>query len=394
MTTNLPHTLARPCGGAAPRAVLLCLCLVTGVAPATARELLVGPGRALERPSDAARVARDGDRVLIDAGVYRGDAAVWRADGLRIRAVGGEVVLVADGAHAQGKGIWITAGRDIEIEGIAFVGARVPHGNGAGIRHQGIGLTLRRCRFENNQTGLLTHNNPRDRILVEQSVFAHNGAGRGQTHNLYVGRAARLEVRATALHHARVGHNLKSRAAETVLAYNRIMDEADGNASYAVDLPEGGDALLLGNLIQQGPRTENWALVSYGAEGRRAMRHRLRMIHNTLVNDAADGVFVHVHPGKTELTLVNNLLVGPGRAFLGVPEDTARDLHLVDDPFVDRGRFDYRPVLDPRVVDAAVALPAGAPRPEREFQADGAPAVPRPIRGAGLDIGALVHRPL
>jgi len=360
-------------------------------APAAARDLHVGPDRELRVPSQAARIARDGDRVLIDAGVYAGDAAVWLADNLHIAAAGGEVVLRADGAHAEGKAIWVVKGRNTLVQGIAFEGAVVPDGYGAGIRHEGLGLTLQRCRFEHNQMGLLSHNDPRDEILIEQSRFAHNGPGPRHNHNLYVGRIAKLVVRASWLHHARIGHNLKSRAAVTHLLYNRIMDESEGYSSYAVDLPDGGDALLLGNVIQQGPRTENWALVSYAAEGRRHSLDRLRMAHNTLVNDAADGVFVHVHPGETEVALANNLLVGPGQAYLGITPDTARDVHLADAPFLDRTGFDYRLLDDPRVVDAALALPAGMPRPEREYQHE-ARDISRPIIGPAPDVGALERR--
>jgi len=50
---------------------------------------------------------RDGDIVEIMAGVYPRDAAVWRQNNLTIRAVGGRAHLEANGAHAEGKGIWV-----------------------------------------------------------------------------------------------------------------------------------------------------------------------------------------------------------------------------------------------------------------------------------------------
>jgi len=49
-------------------------------------------------------------------------------------------------------------------------------------------------------------------IVIERSTFARNGKGDGFTHNIYVGRIKRLTVRAVDSHHARIGHNLKSRA--------------------------------------------------------------------------------------------------------------------------------------------------------------------------------------
>jgi hypothetical protein len=33
--------------------------------------------------------------------------------------------------------------------------------------------------------------------------------------------------------------------------FNRIMDESDGTASYAIDLSDGGLTCIIGNLLQQ-----------------------------------------------------------------------------------------------------------------------------------------------
>jgi hypothetical protein len=47
----------------------------------------------------------------------------------RIRAVGGRARLRADGAHAEGKAIWVIKGNDTTIEGVEFSGAEVPDQN-------------------------------------------------------------------------------------------------------------------------------------------------------------------------------------------------------------------------------------------------------------------------
>jgi hypothetical protein len=65
---------------------------------------------------------------------------------------------------------------------------------------------------------------------------------------------------------AKIGHDVKSRARENYILYNRISDGPDGTASYEVDLPNGGLSYLIGKVIQQGPRTDNNTIVSYGAE--------------------------------------------------------------------------------------------------------------------------------
>src|SRR5690349_404830 len=113
--------------------------------------LHVGATREFKRPSAAARVARDGDTVEIDAGIYAGDAAVWRGNRLTIRGLGGRAHLRADGAHAEGKAIWVIKGNDTTIEGLEFSGATVPDHNGAGVRLEGAGLVVRDCYFHDNE---------------------------------------------------------------------------------------------------------------------------------------------------------------------------------------------------------------------------------------------------
>ena len=62
-----------------------------------------------------------------------------------------------------------------------------------------------------------------------------------------------------------VGHLIKSRARESVITGSHIVDGPLGRASYEIDLPNGGSSLIAGNVIVQGPNSENSALVSYGA---------------------------------------------------------------------------------------------------------------------------------
>jgi len=213
------------------------------------RVLRVGPGQELDRPSAAAKLARDGDVVEIDAAIYKGDAAVWRQNRLTIRAVGGRAQVRADGAHAEGKGIWVIKGDGTTVEGIELSGAKVPDENGAGIRLEGTGLTVRDCFFHHNENGILAGANAASDVVVERSEFAHNGFGDGQAHNLYIGAVRSFTLRFSYVHHALVGHNVKSRALQTVVTYNRIMDEKDGRSSYAVEFPNGGGAVVIGNVV-------------------------------------------------------------------------------------------------------------------------------------------------
>jgi len=170
--------------------------------------LRVGATRELKRPSAAAQIARDGDTIEIDAGIYDGDAAVWRQHRLTIRGLGGRAHLRANGAHAEGKAIWVIKGNDTTIESVEFSGAKVSDQNGAGIRLEGAGLTVRECYFHNNENGILAGANQASDIVVEHSEFTQNGAGDGYSHNLYVGNVRSFTLRFSYVHHALVGHNV------------------------------------------------------------------------------------------------------------------------------------------------------------------------------------------
>jgi hypothetical protein len=77
---------------------------------------------------------------------------------------------------------------------------------------------------------------------------------------------------------------VKSRARVSEVRYNWLAD-GRGQASYELEFPEGGDATVVGNVIAQSAATGNPAVVSYGAEHGRWPVNRLRLAHNTLIND-------------------------------------------------------------------------------------------------------------
>ena len=335
--------------------------------PVTGRTLRVGPGGALRTIADAARSARDGDLVEIAAGDYPADVALWLQRRLTIRAVGGPVRLRAEGASVEGKAIWVLRDGEFDVSGITFEGARVPGRNGAGIRFERGRLVLRHCRFVDNEMGVLTGNDPSARFAVRSCEFVGAAPEESLSHNLYVGTIARFDMAASRSSHARHGHLVKSRASVCHLTANRLADGPGGYASYELDLPNGGVAVLVGNVFVQSPSTENDVVVAYGAEGYRWPRNALVMSHNTLVNQRADGVFVRVFPGPGEVIARNNLWVGEGR-FDGCAPRAADGNHAVSPSrLVNPDAGDYR--LLPRSPLKAKAVDAG--------QFDGASLRPR-----------------
>jgi len=287
--------------------------------PSGGQILSVGPGKAYSVPSRAAKAARDGDIIEIQAGTYRGDVAVWQADNLVIRGVGGRVVLDAAGESAGGKGIWIIRGRNTTVQNIAFTGARVRSRNGAGIRLEGTGLIVRDSEFYDNEMGILTGSNPESDILIERSRFYRNTVDypryRRLGHNIYIGRVRSFTLRFSYVSGAQYGHNVKSRAHTNRIAYNKIIDGPDGFSSYLLDLHGAGRSYIIGNIFHQSRRTENSALVSIGAENPNAT-DLFYFVNNTFVNDKGSGVFIR-RKSTGETMAINNIFAGGGTVLTG-----------------------------------------------------------------------------
>ena len=305
--------------------------------PPTGKVIKVGPGQSIRLISTAASLAQDGDTIEIDAGDYTGDVAIWKQNNLTIRGVGGQskrVRLVAAGASAEKKAIWVVRGNRITVENIEFTGARVPDRNGAGIRLEKGHLIVRNCRFIDNENGILSGGGNLD-LEIEDSEFGHNGTGDGYSHNLYVGAIRTLRVTGSYFHHAKAGHLLKSRAAENHILYNRLTDETDGRASYELEFPNGGIAYVIGNIIEQSQTTENPNMISFGAEGYKHPVNALYLINNTLVDKRVDsGFFLAVKPGFSTVKAYNNLLLGKRPLNTG-----GIDGEFINNPNVGEGSF-------------------------------------------------------
>ena len=332
-----------------PRALVvaaLTASLLAAPVPAdAARVLRVGPGEQFATPCAAFAVARDGDRVTIDAAGsadYRGDVCAITADGLRIKGVNGRPHIRADGHDAEGKAIWVVKGDGTTIRNVELSGARVPDQNGAAIRQEGAGLTLKRVWFHHNEMGLLAGDNPDSTIRIIRSRFSDNGFGDGFSHNVYVNHIARLEMFYSWSSRSHVGHLVKSRAASTFLFYNRFSSDG-GDSSYEVDLPNGGFALLKGNSITQGPATENSSLVAFGEEGDVIPGSALYVVGNTLVDDSGyAGTAVLLGGGVTgRVEVRNNVVVDFDTLTAGATAYAAGNCVTRKPRFRDRGDLDY-----------------------------------------------------
>jgi hypothetical protein len=306
-----------------PAAIALGLVLATA-SPAGAATLLVGPGHRYATPCAAMAAAAPGDTVRIDAagsGGYDGDVCASAVPRLTIEGFNGRPRIDAAGRSSGGKGIWVLSGPGTVVRNVELSGAAVPDRNGAAIRLEGEGdLTLVGSFLHGNQDGILvTASATQTDVRVRRTVFAGNGAGDGLSHNIYVARARSFSMRFSASRRASVGHLVKTRAAVNDISYNRLIG-GGGTGSYEIDVPDGGRTRVVGNVLHQGPRTENSAMLAYGMESASNPRSRLTVARNAFLSD---------RPGPATAVLVGDAVRRPARVTRNL---LAGDLRLTGQP--------------------------------------------------------------
>jgi hypothetical protein len=220
--------------------------------------------------------------------------------------------LQSDALIPNGKAIWIVSGNNTVIENVEFSGARVVDTNGAGIRHEGGNLTLRNTYFHHNEFSVLTGAYPDASLDVISSRFYFQRRAGTFSHGIYVGELGRFTITGSHLKGTDRGHQIKSRALENHILYNRIEDVGGGNSSRLVDLSNCGLSYIIGNDMQQAGTSQNLNAIGYGpegCEGRSARQHRLLVVNNTFVNEAIIGTFVRNHTNG-DVLVANNLVFG------------------------------------------------------------------------------------
>jgi hypothetical protein len=348
------------------------------------RVLTVGSGKMYASPCAAIAAAANNDTIEVDAGTYAETCYISK-NGLTIRgpATTGSPTVIMD-AHtvrpAGCKGTFVVSGNDTVIENIAFTGATLNPGdpwvansscsadmNGAGIRMEGTNLTLRHCSFTMNDDGILMGANTASAILIEHSYFSQNSSD-SYSHNLYIGEVGTLTFRynySTNTRHD--GHLLKSRALHNYIYNNRLTEES-GYDSYEVNLPNGGESYVIGNIIQQTSNTGNSGMIDFGSEGY-APGHdtHLYVVNNTILNDRGNGNVVQVANGGSAV-INNNAIVGGGNLInnMAYLASQASNYQGNSPMFTNQAAFDLKPLpgspliraaADPGIVNTYSLLP-------------------------------------
>jgi hypothetical protein len=296
--------------------------------------LTVGSEKQFTTIASAIAAANNGDTIQVQAGTYVDDFATITKN-INLVGVGGMVHIVADQNIPNGKAILVTDA-NVSIDHFEFSGARVADGNGAGIRQESGNLTITNSYFHNNQDGILATPSANGSLSIDHSEFAFNGFGDGQTHDVYVGAIATFSLTNSYIHDANVGHEVKSRAANTIIANNRILSNSSSD-SYEIDLPNGGVADIHNNVIQKGPNSQNPIMISYGEEGSLYSISSLSVNNNTFVSQLTAHSPVGVDnytPYKAQLT--GNQFFGLNSAQVAVGANTqSGDSFLSSLPAID-----------------------------------------------------------
>lgn len=291
----------------------LALILICCPAFSFAATWLVGPTQTYTMPSQVSTLVNHGDTVLIDAGTYMADVCYWNKNNLVLKGAGpGYAHLNANNAAYGGKAIWVIGGENTLVENIEFSHCTVQDKNGAGIRQEGANLKVVHCYFHHNEMGLLAGNIDNCKIEIEKSELAFNGYGDGLSHNIYINHIDTFVFQYNYSHDAFVGHEVKSRARNNYILYNRITTEL-GTDSRNIDLPNGGKTFLIGNIINQQDASQNNNIIGYGLEGlTNSGVHEVYAINNTIINEKTVGSFFDLNTGTELFKAYNNVCAGMG----------------------------------------------------------------------------------
>jgi len=194
------------------------------------------------------------------------------------------------------------------IDGIECSGIEVSDDNGACIRIEGDDLTVRNVNFHDNQQGILSGPGG-GTVLVENSRFERNGYG-GYAHGLYIGpEVAEFVFRGnTVLSTKGEGHGVKSRAHRSLIEDN-VIAGLEGEDSRAIDLPNGGEAIIRRNLLEKGPKSANAQMIGVALETPLHAANQTEITQNLIIFDTVQSQLGELLSGIVDLTAKRGTVV-------------------------------------------------------------------------------------
>lgn len=286
----------------------------------------VGDGKPYARIEDAVDAAKPGDLIEVfpKSDGYTKTALRIRTPKLAIKGVGNRVKLDGTGFDYSGVGsvpraIIQVDSDDVTIENLELTNAHNGSYNGAGVRiNGGNRVTITGCDIHGNDMGIMSNGDGSAQKGTFQRIegchIHENGNAKdpGYNHNLYLGGWS-VTVDHCEIDHSLTGHNLKSRAHETVVLYSYVHDsnnrEFDFVEAKETEKP-GSNAILMGNLIVKDRNgTGNRVVIHFGQE--KGLRDgALVLQNNTIVTWFLSPVLSLSSP-KAIVDLRNNIIFNP-----------------------------------------------------------------------------------
>ena len=280
--------------------------------PPPSNVLTVGAGELYATLAAAAAASKNGDIIEIKAGTYLNQAVNLNTN-VTITTLGGPVIFTGNQNISNHKAYLVVNG-NVTVDGITFENATVSSadgGNGAGIRFESGNLVVKNSSFIGNQDGILTTGDANSTLTVDSSNFINDGASSGPsagfTHAIYAGTLKSVAVTNSNFEGTNAGHDIKSRAAQSTITGNTFDDNA--TASYSIDLPNGGNAVVENNVFAKAATADNAPAIHYGGEVANPVGSLL-IQNNLFVNQRANGVVVLNQANGLTVNLVGNTIYG------------------------------------------------------------------------------------
>ncbi len=190
----------------------------------------------------------------------------------------GEGAVITDKA-CEGKALLVLRGTGDVIRNLTLARARVPDGNGAGVRLEGQDLLLQGVTFDNDQVGLLS-GSAGGTIDIEDCRFTGGGVGGDMPKfAVLVGPSALLRVQGSSFSDVK-GGQITSAADRTELLRNTIATGA-GDGPAAAVVGRQGSLLMEDNVLRVGPSAPPRGGVVWLLDDASATLRRNRLVNET-----------------------------------------------------------------------------------------------------------------
>lgn len=247
------------------------------------------------KPSEAFAAAVDGDTIQVDSGDYTDCGTITKSN-IIVRGVSdssGNKPRMG-GKTCGRKGIIIVQGGNTLIENLELhdsVDPTTQDENWACVRFDAnaYNLKLRDCWLHDADDGVLGNDSAaaHNTVVFEGCLFEKLGRA-GYAHGMYLGKAVDLFVLRNSVvrDNHDDGHLVKSRAKANIIECSTIAG-LNGANSYAIDFPQGGDNVVRGSVVEQGPNINNSGnfFINFAEENTNNAPHALTVTGTMFVND-------------------------------------------------------------------------------------------------------------